>query len=748
MKDFKRWLIISPVVAIAILWLFCLPADLFEGVPYSTVVVDRNGELLGARVADDEQWRFPPCDTVPEKFRKALLLFEDEYFYFHSGVNPFSLLRATWQNISGGHVVSGGSTITMQVIRMSRQKPRNVWQKLVEMFMATRLELTYSKDEILALYASHAPFGGNVVGIDAAMWRYLGDDGADLSWAEAATLAVLQNSPSLIHLAKNRDRLLAKRNRLLKKLFDDGELTLEEYELAIEEPLIGEPYSMPQLAPHLVDYYWFAEHGKHTVTDIDLSLQNRVMELARNHRSMLAQRGAKDLAAVVVNVKTGAVIAYCGNAESDEYREGCCVDMVRASRSSGSILKPVLYAAALQEGFILPQQLLIDVPTDFGGFSPQNYDGAFSGAVPADEALAQSLNVPIVHLLRQYGVAHFVETLRDCGFASISRSADSYGLSIALGGAEVRLIDVVKCYASMSLCYQDTTALPFFPLRDRIALHYTFEAMREVNRPDMIDRHRAVSVRNVAWKTGTSYGARDAWAVGVTPEYAVGVWVGNAAGGGVPDLTGARAAGPVLFDIFDLLPHSAWFDKPDENEGVITDVCRHSGHLASRFCNDSKPALLPRNGVKAAVCPFCREAQVSLGGDFLVTDRSEPTVTESFFVLPPIMEQYFRQSHPEYRPLPPLKNPSLAENSALQISYPTQGCVLSSVRGIDGATGQIVCKASHTNSSAELFWNLDGAYLGSTKNLHQIHIFPSPGFHRLTVVDNLGATQEVEFSIK
>ncbi len=504
-----------------LLWLFCLPRDLFEHTAYSTVVTDRSGRLIGARIADDGQWRFPPADSLPQKFVTALIEFEDRSFYRHIGVSPKALVRAAVQNIRSGRVVSGGSTLTMQVIRLSRQKPRTVWQKVVEIFMATRLEARYSKAEILRLYAAHAPFGGNVVGIDAAMWRYLGNDGSELSWAEAATLAVLQNAPSSIHLSRNRDALLAKRNRLLHRLCERGCLSKSEYELSAEEPLIGEPYPMPQYAPHWVENCNAVRHGERIRTPIDLPLQKRMEEVTARWSQELAAEGVNDLAAVVVEVKSGEVIAYCGNSDMDRLREGKWVDIARAPRSSGSILKPLLYCAALQEGILLPQMLLPDIPTDFGGFAPKNFDGTFSGAVPADEALSLSLNVPNVHLLKEFGAMHFAELLKQAGLLSLNRPDNRYGLSLVLGGAEVRLLDIVQLYADMAACYQhfgDSTRLAHFPFADRVALYATFEAMRNVNRPDQMDWRRATSTRQVAWKTGTSYGSRDGWAIGVTPE--------------------------------------------------------------------------------------------------------------------------------------------------------------------------------------------------------------------------------------
>ena len=442
-----------------LLWLFCLPQDMFKDVRYSTVVEDCNGKLLGARIADDGQWRFPICDTLPGKFVTALIEFEDRRFYGHDGVSLRSLVRAMQQNVRNGRVVSGGSTITMQVVRLSRRGERNVWTKLVECFIATRLEMRYSKDEILRLYASHAPFGGNVVGIDAAMWRYLGSDECEMSWAEAATLAVLQNSPSSITPWKNRNALLEKRNRLLVRLYNSGHITEDDCEIAMEEPLLDQPYPMPQFAPHLVEWYNKVARGQKTRTSVNLELQQQVDDITLRWNQEMRLSGAHDLAAVIIDVKSGEIVAYCGNADMDYERSGKWVDIARAPRSSGSILKPLLYCAALMDGQILPQMLLSDVPTDFGGFAPKNFSGSFFGAVPADEAIAQSLNVPCVDMLRKYGVLRFAELLQGCGLATLNDSPSKYGLSLILGGAEVTLLDITKVYADMAACYQDGSSV-------------------------------------------------------------------------------------------------------------------------------------------------------------------------------------------------------------------------------------------------------------------------------------------------
>ena len=748
----RKWLKYGAIIVagvLLLLWLFCLPQDLFEGVPYSTVVTDKNGELLGARVADDGQWRFSMCDTLPDKFVTALIEFEDHRFYSHHGVSLRALARATMQNLRSGRVVSGGSTITMQVVRLSRQRPRTLWHKVVESFMATRLETQYTKAEILSMYASHAPFGGNVVGIRAAMWRYLGDANAELSWAEAATLAVLQNAPSLIHLDKNRDALLAKRNRLLARLHAKGEISDDDYELAIEEPLIGNPYPMPQYAPHLVEYYNSVAHGEQTTTHIDLALQQRVEDLATRWSRELRLQNISDLAIVVEEVSTGEVVAYCGNSDMSFERNGKWVDIARAPRSSGSILKPLLYAAALQDGVVLPKTLLPDVPTDFGGFVPKNFDGSYAGAIAANEALALSLNIPNVHLLKEYGVARFARTLQQSGFATLTRSADDYGLSLVLGGAEVRLVDVVSCYSKMAAIYADSTKYADFPMHDRVALYYTFNAMREVNRPDQMDWRRATSVQNVAWKTGTSYGSRDAWAVGVTPQYVVGVWVGNADGSGVAELTGARCAGPILFDIFGLLPYSEWFEAPNNCDGELVRVCSHSGYRAGRHCAETEEMLLPSNSIKSKVCPHCAEILVSPDGQRRVTDRSEPTRAVCLFALPPHMEHYYKQHHPEYQPMPKTTTTvALKAEDAFHFIYPANGSVVAPAKQMDGKRGSIVCKIAHTSATAEIFWHMDDCYIGSTTTLHDMTIEPSAGYHTITAVDSQGNQQSIYLIVK
>ena len=732
------------ISALLIAYFFCLPKDLFKGTSYSTVVTDRNGELLGARIASDGQWRFPPSDTVPEKFKTALIEFEDRWFAFHPGVNPVAIARAAAGNIKAGHVTSGGSTITMQVIRMSRGQERNIGQKIIEAILATRLELRCSKKEIISMYASHAPFGGNVVGLEAASWRYFGRPPDELSWGEATTLAVLPNAPAEIHPGKNRARLLEKRNRLLNSLYKHGHIDSLDLVLACDEPLPGEPMALPQEAHHLTEYYWKKSPGKRIQTTIDLHLQRQAQAIADQWNDEFSQTGIYDLAAVVEDVHTGETLAYIGNANPDRKRPGGEVDIIRAPRSTGSILKPLLYCSLLQDGEILPNTLLPDVPININGFSPQNFNRQFYGAVPASDALARSLNVPYVHLLRRFGVPKFLDILRKCGMTTLNGSASHYGLSLILGGAEGTLGDITSIYSKLSASYQCTDTLHTskgdrlhnFPLNDKCALWWTFDALKEVNRPDEIDWHLIGSVRKVAWKTGTSFGFRDAWAVGVTADYAVGVWVGNAQGQGVPGLTGARTAGPVMFDIFNLLPfkeydseysRNGWFKEPVYGDYVVAEVCRESGCLKGVNCERSDTLMLPRKSVRSEPCPYHK-----------IVDGVRT------FILPPSMEWYYKQHHPEYAPTVPKSN---ADSAPMEFIYPENGAVIYIPRQLDGSITGITFNLTHRTPKVNVFWHLDNEYVGQTQMIHQLTLKPSPGKHSVTAVDESGNSISVGFTV-
>lgn len=762
--------------AILFVWyLFCLPSPLFN-VPYSTVVTDRHGELLGARIADDQQWRFPASDSVPSKYRICLTEFEDQYFDYHWGVNPLAIVRAAKQNFSTKKIVSGASTITMQTIRLSRKESRTFGEKVIEMILATRLEFSYSKKEIITLYASHAPMGGNVVGIESASWRYFGHTAAALSWAEAATLAVLPNSPSMMHFGRNREKLLNKRNNLLKKLYDKNTFDQVDYELAISEPLPLEPYALPQTAPHLVTKIYLEEGGKHIVSTIDKQKQILVEQILSRWNAEFAQNEIKNIAAVVIDVEKNEVVAYCGNVDFEKSASANQVDILQAPRSTGSILKPFLYAAMLQNGQLLPHQLLPDVPININGFTPKNFSLNYDGAVPASEALARSLNIPFVVALRKYSVPKFYNLLKDDGMTTLNRSPETYGLSLILGGAEGNMWDISEIYTHMaqalndyntegkywkrnpvSYILQDDNAKPieeYSPNFEAGAIWLTFDALTNVNRPEEIDWRSIPSMQKIAWKTGTSFGFRDGLAVGINPKYVVGVWVGNSDGEGRPGLVGARTAGMVMFDIFNSLPSSKWFSTP-ESDLVKSVVCKESGLLPGVNCPASSidTILISKKGLENTSCNY--HININLSEDFkyrVYEDcaGSRGIVQASWFVLPTSWEWFYKEQHPSYQMLPPFAPECLNEDNTkiMEFIYPSANAIINIPRQLNGVQGAVIFELAHRNPQTKVYWHLDETYIGETEGFHKKEVFSTSGQHRVTVVDEIGNSTSVRFIVK
>lgn len=766
-----------PIGITLIIWyIFCLPSPLFH-VPYSTVVTDRNNELLGARIADDGQWRFPTSDSIPDKYKTCLIEFEDQHFRYHWGVNPLSIFRAIKQNIASSRIVSGASTITMQTIRLSRKESRTFGEKIIEVIFATRMEFSYSKNEILNLYASHAPMGGNVVGIEAASWRYFGHEAATLSWAEAATLAVLPNSPSIMHFGRNRNRLLNKRNKLLKLLNERGILDNIDYELAISEPLPPYPHLLPQTAPHLVTKLYKEQGGKRITSTIDKYQQERTDAILMRWNAEFAQNGINNIAALIIDIERNEVITYCGNVHFERSTSGNQVDVIQSPRSTGSILKPFLYCSMLQEGMLLPNQLLADIPLNIQGFSPKNFSLKYDGAVPASEALARSLNVPFVISLRKYTVPRFYTLLKDAGMTTLNRSADNYGLSLILGGAEGKLWDVSCMYLKMVNSLNDYNAygryydhsLPTYildknnkergdrnanPLFKAGAVWQTLEALTNVNRPEEIDWRSIPSMQKIAWKTGTSFGFRDGWAIGINKGYIIGVWVGNSDGEGRPGLTGARTAGMVMFDIFNTLPPKQWLEQP-HRDLVVAEICRESGCLRSQNCPESSisSAWICRKGLEASVCPYHKLVHLSEDMKYQVYDDcagKRGIVHTSWFILPPSWEWYYKEQHPAYRSLPPYSPECRkdGETKLMEFIYPFQNSTVSIPKQLDGSEGYLVFELAHRSPHNKVFWHLDKEYIGETKDFHKKEYKPSPGKHILTAVDENGISISIDFFVK
>ncbi len=807
----KYAIFLLPVVLFT-LFLLALPDPLFRE-PGSTVLLDRNGELLGAKIAADQQWRFPAEGNVPEKFARAIVCYEDRFFRYHPGINLYAVIRAIWLNIRHGRIVSGGSTLSMQVIRLSRKnRPRTIPEKIIESFLALRLEFGYSKNEILRLYASHAPFGGNVVGLEAAAWRYFGTGAGNLSWAEAATLAVLPNSPGLIYPGRNPEYLLRKRNHLLDLMTNRGIIDAATCALAKSERLPSRPYPLPQVAPHLTERAAGEGHkGKLLLTSVDRPLQEQLASILAMHSGRLSANQVFNAAAIVVRIQTGEVLAYLGNLPSTRHQDhGNQVDLITSPRSSGSILKPFLYAAMLNDGLLLPNTLVPDIPMQIGGFIPENYNLTYDGAVPAHQALSRSLNIPAVKMLQIYGYEQFYGLLKKTGLTTLKKPAGHYGLALILGGAEATLWDLTAIYASMARTlnrfnagwgYDRSDFHPLVYLRtgdggrhgpgqreldgsghsvpedpsafkgtspgsgseapsgkdktswwDAGSIWLTFEAMIEVARPDKeLQWQQFSSSSKVAWKTGTSFGNRDAWAIGITPEFAAGVWVGNASGEGRPGITGIGAAAPILFDIFKALPASSWFARPDQALEAVA-VCRYSGHRVSAICDVADTMHVPAAGLKTAPCPYHQLIHLDPSGQWQVNSACEsPEKMQhvAWFILPPVQEWYFRSRNPFYRTVPPFRKncTSDSDRKNMGMIYPANNSKVYIPVELDGKPGRVVLKAAHRDPQALVYWHLDERFIGNTRQVHQMAVAPEQGIHILTLVDQNGETLKIRFEV-
>ncbi|MBO6793475.1 MAG: penicillin-binding protein 1C [Balneolaceae bacterium] len=747
-----------------------LPDPLFD-TPYSTVLESANGELLGAKVADDSQWRFPISDSVPDKFKAAILEFEDRRFYEHLGVDVRAIFRAAKQNYESGRVVSGASTLTMQVIRLSQKNPeRTVVQKLKEMMLATHLELSASKEEILSLYAAHAPFGGNVVGLETAAWRYFGREASQLSWAESATLAVLPNSPALIHPARNRDDLKAKRDRLLKRLLENDSIDSLTYRLSLMEALPDKPLPLPQVAPHyLAKQVQSNKKGTRIRSSIQLPIQQKVNEILNYHHQNLSANGIENAAIVVMDVKNQEVLSYVGNTQAGRAHDQF-VNIIDAPRSSGSILKPLLYLLMLNEGQLLPNTLVPDVPSTFSEYSPKNFSRSYDGAVHASQVIARSLNVPSVRMLQEYGVPKFHHYLNEFGISTINNAPEHYGLTLVLGGAETTLWEISAVYASLANhlnTYDGSSdhAKAFSPLfvneneaknssniqLSAGAVWSTFEAMTDVQRPeDEVFWRRFDGARKVAWKTGTSFGNRDGWAIGVTPDYVVGVWVGNADGEGRPELTGVKTAGPILFDVYNALPSTEWFATPWFELDEI-EVCTISGHRAGAYCEKTERQWVPDAGLKTQICPYHKLVHLNESETHQVTSKCadiNQIKSESRFVLPADQEWYYQRRNASYVSLPPIaKNCGEDLSQPIQLIYPSTEADIFVPVELDGRTGKTVFEVAHRNPDATIFWHLNDDYLGETSHIHQMDLSPKSGRHRLVLIDEFGNRLERRFEI-
>lgn len=738
--------------------------------PYSLVIEDREGTFLHAFLADDGVWRLRTSpDEIPDRLKKILIEKEDRYFYYHPGVNPFSIGRAIAQNFAAGKRVSGASTITMQIARMLEPKQRTYSAKLAEVFRALQLELRYSKDELLEIYLSMVPLGGNIEGLKSASLIYYQTPLERLNIAQLFDLILIPNNPNRLQPDREPERLYGERTRKALEWVRRGYFTREDSATIWTTNASATRHQLPRLAPHfslrLKAMQNVASRNEEPETEIQSSLslktQRTVETLLANHMRPWKQKAVQNGAVVVIENSTREITAYAGSDDFSEVISSGQVDAAKALRSPGSTLKPFLYAHEMDRGILTPRSRLYDTPYDAEGFWAENYDGRYSGLVYADEALRRSLNVPMVRLLHDVGAAPFVDYLAGIGFSSLQIQKPKLGLSMILGGCGVTLEELVAAYATFpsggvylpaSFVHRREDELPtgkqvFAPA----SAFMVTEILADLDRPDLPNNFESsVNLPRVAFKTGTSYGRRDAWAIGYTAEYTVGVWVGNVTYKGNPDLVGSQAAAPLLIDILNSISRKHQKSiLPIPRDVSMRLVCAHSGQVPTRECEHVVEDFYSVSRTLTRMCNVDREFMVSPDGRIsfcpsCISDNRYKLVRFTDYA--PELLTFWNVAGKKFASVPP-HNPACARvfsGDGPRIMSPSQDMTYYFV----SKEQQMTLQASSEMDVKEHVWYLDDGFLGRRKAGEKLFLSLHDGEHTIACVDDKGRMSSVKIKVK
>lgn len=757
---------------IALLWL----ADRIWPLPLpkddlARVVLAEDGTPLWRFADANGVWRYPvQTAEVSPYYLDALLTYEDRWFYQHPGVNPFALARATWQNLTGARVVSGGSTLSMQVARLLDPHSRTFHGKLRQLWRTAQLEWHLSKAEILNLYLNRAPFGGTLQGVAAASWAYLGKSPAQLTHAEAALLAVLPQAPSRLRPDRHPQRAQEARDKVLRRLGEFQVWPSSAVAEALEEPLLLAPRLEPSLAPLLARRLNRPDSPPLIRTTLDATLQRRLEDLLLGWRARLPEYTSA--AILVVEEDSMAVRAYLGSVDINDAKRFGHVDMISALRSPGSTLKPFLYGMALDDGLIHSESLLQDVPRRYGDYRPGNFSMGFTGAVSASTALSSSLNLPAVQLLEAYGPKRFAAQMRIGGVPLALPALAEPNLALILGGAGSRLEDLVSGYSafardgrSATIRLQPDDTLKERPLLSPGSAWIVRRILSGQARPDRDPRAELVQRPVLAWKTGTSYGFRDAWAIGVGPRYLIGVWIGRPDGTPVPGQFGLASAAPLMLQVHDVLTNrdsqrgiSAPVKPVPANVGVAA-ICWPLGQPMSRSdpnCRRQRFAWTLDNTTPPTLLALDQPLGVGLMESVWVNPKGlrvdahcPGAQLKNIALWPAPLEPWLPRAERRDARLPAADPdcppPALAASSPLSIVGVREGDQLR----LPAASQQALrLKISALGGSGRRWWFLNGAPLGDSANQDSINAsFEQLGRYQLSVLDEAGQTARIEFSV-
>jgi penicillin-binding protein 1C len=746
------------VLFLALNALFPLPSPK----PYSLVVQDRHGTFLHAFLAEDGMWRIQTRSSeIPKRLKDVLIKKEDRFFYYHPGVNPVSVCRAFLQNIFAGRRVSGASTLTMQVARMLERKERTYLNKVIEMFRAFQLEWRYSKDQILDLYLSIVPLGGNLEGLESASLFYYQTPLERLNIAQLFDLILIPNDPNHLRPDKNAVNLFVERKRQSAPWIKRGLLSRLDSIVIWETRPDAKRKPLAMVAPHFCSRIKEQANTSGAVqTSLDLPIQTTAEILLRNHLRPWKKLGVQNGAVLVIDNSTMEVVSYIGSPDFTDSTAQGQVDAVRALRSPGSALKPFLCALEMERGTLTPKTRLLDVPYDDEGFTAENYDGTFSGFVYTDEALRRSLNVPFVRLLRETGVQRFIKFMQGVGVTSLVPQQEKLGLSIILGGCGITLDELTSAYATFANegIYREPLFLKATEEKNREKRAFSpstaflvTEILSGLDRPDIPNNFASsLNLPKVAFKTGTSYGRRDAWCFGYSSEYTIGVWIGNVTNKGNPDLLASKSATPLLIDLFNSLSSTnrKTILRTPSDIGVRS-VCAVSGKLPTEHCRELVQEYYSFAQTRNQYCDVHREYLVSTDGRKHYCPSclgTHPHKVQVYLEYPAELLTFWKRTGTPFKLAPP-HNPAcdrLFAGEGPKIISPSQGMTYY----LTDMNQQILIQASSGVEVRQHRWYIDTRFIGSKKAGDRLFMNLNEGTHSITCLDDKGRMSSVKVTVR
>jgi penicillin-binding protein 1C len=760
-KRLKR----AGIIMIGTLLLFLLLDFFFPfraDIHFSTIIQSKEGETLYAFLGDDDHWRLPMEEQeITPELRRAFLTKEDKWFNYHFGVNPFAIVRAAFNNITRAKRTSGASTITMQVVRLLHPARRTYLNKLLEMFRAMQLEWHYSKKEIFRMYVNLVPYGGNVVGVKSASLLYFQKNPDHLSLAQVTTLCIIPNRPNSLKPGRYNNEIKTERNRWLHYFSTHKVFGQDIIADAMDEPLEMKRNMAPKIAPHYALWLRRQFPGQPIIkTFVELNRQQSLESLCKNYMQRMHPRNIHNAAVVVLNNRTGKVEAYLGSSDFDDAQHDGQVNGVTANRSPGSTLKPLIYAMAFDAGLLTPKTVVTDVPVNFNGYAPENYFKIFNGTITIEKALENSLNVPAVKTLNDVGVLNFTQKLTLAKFKWISKHQSQLGLSSALGGCGVTLLELTNLYRTIANkgVWSDMQFIQDQPvdthkvqlISDASAYMLT-SVLCKLTRPDLPQHYENTLRVKIAWKTGTSFGRKDAWSIGFNKKYTVGVWVGNFNGAGVPDLSGSDIATPLLFDIFnniDYYNQTEWFMAPSSIDYRL--VCSESGNIPSAFCTGTIIDMFLPNISRTNHCEHLKEVYVSADASVSYCTYCRPEngyIKKLYPNYSAELIDYYNTRHIQYQNIP-AHNPGcerIFKEFAPKITFPVNGMQYLIDRYSDDKM-QLTCEAH--NDVKQVYWYLNDIFYKKATPAEQVFFKPDPGNYKISCTDDKGRTAHVRIDVR